>query len=88
MLNIHEYQSKQLMDKYGVRTQKWRLAENSQQAADAAKALSTVERSWVIVAETEGAKELVIKAQIHAGGRGKGHFKETGFKGGVQFPKT
>eukprot|EP00461_Guttulinopsis_vulgaris_P005063 UN05068 len=30
-----------------------------------------------------GAKKLAVKSQIHAGGRGKGHFKETNFQGGV-----
>lgn len=73
-LNIHEYQSKELMDKYGITTQKWRLVTSVDQTVDAAKSLN--------------AKELVIKAQIHAGGRGKGAFKENGFKGGVHLCKT
>jgi succinyl-CoA synthetase beta subunit len=68
-LNIHEFQSKALMDKYGVNTQKWRLATNPTEAKKGAEELK--------------AKELVVKAQIHAGGRGKGVF-ENGFKGGVQ----
>jgi len=34
------------------------------------------------------AKEIVVKAQVHAGGRGKGHFRETGFKGGVHLVQT
>jgi len=67
-LNIHEFQSKILMDRHGVNTQKWRLATTPQEAE-------------------KGAKELVIKAQIHAGGRGKGTF-DNGFKGGVQMCKT
>ncbi|EFA83861.1 succinate-CoA ligase [Heterostelium album PN500] len=73
-LNLHEYQSKMLMDKYGVNTQKWRVISNASEAQKAAKELN--------------AKELVIKAQVHAGGRGKGTFIETGFKGGVQLCTT
>jgi len=73
-LNIHEYQSKELMDKYGITTQKWKLVTSVNEAESAAKALN--------------AKELVIKAQIHAGGRGLGNFKENGFKGGVHLCKT
>eukprot|EP01133_Synstelium_polycarpum_P009747 gene9747-11383_t len=72
-LNLHEYQSKALMDKYGVNTQKWRVVSK---ASDAVKAAS----------ELTG--ELVVKAQVHAGGRGKGTFTETGFKGGVHLCKT
>jgi len=67
-LNIHEYQSKMLLDKYGVNVQKWRLVQNPDEAEKAAKELK--------------AEEYVVKSQIHAGGRGKGHF-DNGFKGGV-----
>lgn len=62
------------MDKYGITTQKWRLVSSLDQAESQAKALS--------------AKEIVVKAQIHAGGRGKGHFKENNFQGGVKLCKT
>jgi len=73
-LNLHEYQSKKLMDKFGVRTQKWVLATNGQEGEkEAAKHLR--------------AKELVVKAQILAGGRGKGRF-DNGFKGGVHLCET
>ncbi|KAF2074390.1 hypothetical protein CYY_004286 [Polysphondylium violaceum] len=72
-LNLHEYQSKLLMDRFGVNTQKWRVINK---ASDAPKAAS----------ELTG--ELVVKAQVHAGGRGKGTFIETGFKGGVHLCKT
>lgn len=37
---------------------------------------------------TASSKEIVVKAQIHAGGRGKGHFKENNFKGGVKLCNT
>jgi len=73
-LNIHEYQSKELMDKYGLTTQKWRLVTSVEEAEAKAKSLD--------------AKEIVVKAQVHAGGRGKGHFKENNFKGGVKLCKT
>merc|ERR1711916_36482 len=66
--DIHEYQSKQLMDKYGVRVQKWGLVNSADEALGVANKLN--------------AKEYVVKAQVHAGGRGKGVF-DTGFKGGV-----
>lgn len=67
-MNIHEYQAKELFDRFQVPSPKGRVAATPEEAADAAK-------------EFAGAK-LVIKAQVHAGGRGKGHFKN-GFKGGV-----
>eukprot|EP01116_Phalansterium_solitarium_P024608 TRINITY_DN9056_c0_g1_i1.p2 TRINITY_DN9056_c0_g1~~TRINITY_DN9056_c0_g1_i1.p2 ORF type:complete len:423 (-),score=190.81 TRINITY_DN9056_c0_g1_i1:410-1678(-) len=73
LLNIHEYQSKELMDKYGVNTQKWRVGTTPEEIEKGAKELN--------------AKEYVVKAQIHAGGRGKGVFSN-GFKGGVHLCKT
>jgi len=73
-LNLQEFQSKGLMDKYGVRTQKWIVASTVEEA---------VERS----SEHLKAKELVVKAQVLAGGRGKGHFTN-GFKGGVHLCNT
>jgi len=72
-LNLHEYQSKALMDKYNVRVQRWRLAKNPEDAEEQAKDLN--------------AETTVVKAQVHAGGRGKGHF-DNGFKGGVKLCKT
>ena len=71
-LNLHEYQSKSLMAKHGITVQKGEVASSPEEAYSVAKRLKDA-----------GAKELVIKAQIHAGGRGKGHF-DTGFKGGVK----
>ncbi|MES2307386.1 MAG: ADP-forming succinate--CoA ligase subunit beta [Verrucomicrobiota bacterium] len=67
-MNIHEYQAKELMEKFGVATPKGKVAESPEQAEAIAKEI--------------GGSNLVIKAQIHAGGRGKGTFK-SGFKGGV-----
>ena len=75
-MNIHEYQAKELLAKFGV-------------AIPAGYAALSVEEA------VEGAKKLpgplyVVKAQIHAGGRGKGKFKELGpdAKGGVRLSKT
>ncbi len=67
-MNIHEYQAKELFDRFQVPSPIGRVASTPEEAAAAAK-------------EFAGAK-LVIKAQVHAGGRGKGHFKN-GFQGGV-----
>ncbi|GAB5352081.1 ADP-forming succinate--CoA ligase subunit beta [Qipengyuania sp. 483] len=75
-MNIHEYQAKELLAKYGI-------------AVPTGYAALTVEEA------VEGAKKLpgplyVVKAQIHAGGRGKGKFKELGpdGKGGVRLSKS
>jgi succinyl-CoA synthetase beta subunit len=70
-LDLHEYQSKGLMSQYGVRVQKGEMAETAQ-------ATSAIAQRMV----SEGVEDLVVKAQVHAGGRGKGVF-DTGFKGGV-----
>jgi succinyl-CoA synthetase beta subunit len=67
-MNIHEYQAKELFDRFQVPSPKGKVASTPEEAAAAAR-------------EFSGAK-LVIKAQVHAGGRGKGHFKN-GFQGGV-----
>ena len=57
-MNIHEYQAKGLFRQYGVRTLQGVVASNSDEAAKACKEL--------------GGKIWVVKAQVHAGGRGKG----------------
>jgi len=72
-MNIHEYQAKELMQKYGVATPPGAVASTAEEAEKVAASLKT--------------SDLVIKAQIHAGGRGKGTFKN-GFKGGVHLCKT
>lgn len=72
-MNIHEYQAKELFEKFGVPSPNGMVASTAEEAEAAAKAI--------------GGNDLVIKAQVHAGGRGKGTFKN-GFKGGVHFPKT
>ena len=72
-MNIHEYQAKNILKKYGVAVQGGIVADTPDKALSAAKELA---------AET-GTKWFVIKSQIHAGGRGKGTIKETGSKGVV-----
>jgi len=69
-MNIHEYQAKELLKKYGVRIQEGILAHTPDEAEAAAKAIKReYDSDW-----------CVIKAQIHAGGRGKG--------GGVKLAKS
>ncbi|MEQ8302626.1 MAG: ADP-forming succinate--CoA ligase subunit beta [Cyclobacteriaceae bacterium] len=72
-MNIHEYQGKEILRKYGVAIQRGIVADTPDKAVAAAKELS---------AET-GTKWFVVKSQIHAGGRGKGKIKETGSNGVV-----
>lgn len=72
-MNIHEYQGKELLKKYGVSIQRGIVADTPDSAVAAAKELQ---------AET-GTSWFVIKSQIHAGGRGKGEVKETGSRGVV-----
>ncbi|MFI0348558.1 MAG: ADP-forming succinate--CoA ligase subunit beta [Chthoniobacterales bacterium] len=68
-MNIHEYQAKQLFNFFGVATSPGGVATNAEEAMQVAASL--------------GKGELVVKAQIHAGGRGKGKFT-SGLQGGVQ----
>ena len=71
-LNLLEYQSKGLLEDHNVLVQRFRVAS---QKGDAAK-----------IASEFPCKEYVVKAQVLAGGRGKGHF-DNGFKGGVHLTK-
>ncbi len=70
-MNIHEYQAKDLLKKYGVAVQEGIVASSTEEAVAAATALQ---------AQT-GTQFFVIKAQIHAGGRGKGKIEGTDFRG-------
>ncbi len=72
-MNIHEYQAKELLEKFGAATTRGKVASTSEEAEKIAREI--------------GADELVVKAQVHAGGRGKGTFTN-GFKGGVHVVKT
>ena len=64
-----EYRSAELLNSYGIPTPKGSVAHNKKEAEQ--------------VASTIAGDDMVIKAQVLAGGRGKGHF-DNGFKGGVQ----
>jgi len=72
-MNIHEYQGKSLLKRYGVAIQEGIVADSPQQAVEAAKELNKL----------TGTTWYVVKAQIHAGGRGKGVVTETGSHGVV-----
>src|SRR5260370_41306964 len=72
-MNIHEYQARELLKRFDVATTRGKVASTLDEAEQIARELGDV--------------EIVIKAQIHAGGRGKGKFKN-GFKGGVHVRKT
>ena len=75
-MNIHEYQAKALLRSYGVPVSDGRVVLRAEEAKTAAGELDGP--LWV------------VKAQIHAGGRGKGHFKEpeAGEKGGVRLARS
>lgn len=72
-MNIHEYQAKELLTKFGADNPRGAAAHTPAEAEKIARELRT--------------NSLVVKAQIHAGGRGKGTFTN-GFKGGVHLCKT
>ena len=72
-MNIHEYQAKELLERFGVATPPGKAARSPEDARRVARELGT--------------EDLVVKAQIHAGGRGKGTFT-SGFKGGVHLCKS
>lgn len=61
-MNIHEYQGKEILQRYGVAVQQGIVAETPEQAVEAAKNLQ----------QKTGTNWWVVKAQIHVGGRGKG----------------
>ncbi|MFA5972424.1 MAG: ADP-forming succinate--CoA ligase subunit beta [Lentimicrobiaceae bacterium] len=69
-MNLHEYQAKQILSSFGVPVPRGIMAETIEQAVDAAKEIQKL----------SGSQYCVVKAQIHAGGRGKG--------GGVKLAKS
>jgi len=69
-MNLHEYQGKLILNKSGVRIQRGIVADTPEKAVEAAKKLT----------EETGTQWYVVKAQVHAGGRGKG--------GGVKLAKS
>ncbi|MGB1296149.1 MAG: ATP-grasp domain-containing protein, partial [Flavobacteriales bacterium] len=69
-MNLHEYQGKEILASYGVGIQRGIVATTPEEAVEAAKKLT----------EETGTGWHVVKAQVHAGGRGKG--------GGVKLAKN
>ena len=76
-MKIHEYQAKELLQPYGVAVPRSMVVLDAQLAENTANQL----------ADESGAEVIVVKAQIHAGGRGKGRFKEDPELGGVKVVK-
>src|SRR6266478_1495079 len=72
-MNIHEYQARELLQKFDVATTRGKVAATAEEVEQIASELGHV--------------DFVVKAQIHAGGRGKGTFTN-GFKGGVHVVKS
>jgi len=83
-MNIHEYQAKELLQKFGAATPRGKVASTPDEAEQIARELGDVDLATGRVRPNGG---LVVKAQIHAGGRGKGTFTN-GFKGGVHLCKS
>src|SRR5437899_8928066 len=72
-MNIHEYQARELLQRFAVATTRGKVASTPEEAERIAREIAPA--------------EIVVKAQIHAGGRGKGTFTN-GFKGSVRLCKT
>jgi succinyl-CoA synthetase beta subunit len=72
-MNIHEYQAKDILKKYGVTIQRGIVIDSADNAKEAAQELN----------KETGTSWYVLKAQIHAGGRGKGKVRETDSNGVV-----
>jgi succinyl-CoA synthetase beta subunit len=70
-MNLHEYQAKELLKKYNVPVQEGFACSTVHEAEEAYRQIKT----------QYGSSFAVVKAQIHAGGRGKGKVKETGMNG-------
>ena len=68
-MKVHEYQAKEILDQHGVAVQRGVVADTVEEAVAAAETM-----------REDGVEQFVVKAQIHAGGRGKG--------GGVKFSET
>ena len=75
-MNLHEYQGKSILESHGVAIQRGVVVDKIEDTLAKAKELQAA----------TGTEGIVIKAQIHAGGRGKGEVKETGSHGVVFCP--
>jgi succinyl-CoA synthetase beta subunit len=99
-VNIHEYQARELLQKFGVATTRGRVASTPEEAEAIAREIAEPSASAPLLQPSDAAPptapekkgaatpvELVVKAQVHAGGRGKGTFTN-GFKGGVHLVRS
>src|SRR5438105_2406324 len=101
-MNIHEYQAKELLEKFGVATTRGKVASTPEEAEAIARELVEPASGMQLLQPSDaappkktgsdgagrgGVDAVVVKAQIHAGGRGKGMFTN-GFKGGVHVVKS
>ena len=99
-MNIHEYQARELLQKFGVATTRGRVASTPEEAEAIAREIAEPSASAPLLQPSDAAPpiapekkgaatpvELVVKAQVHAGGRGKGTFTN-GFKGGVHVVRS
>jgi succinyl-CoA synthetase beta subunit len=77
-MNLHEYQAKELLKKYDVPVQNGTACMSVEEAVNAYKEIS----------QRTNSRFVVMKAQIHAGGRGKGTYKEVPSQHGVQVVKS
>lgn len=77
-LNLHEYQSMHLMKEFNIKTPMFSPAYSPEEALAATAQLQ----------QQHPGHSVIVKAQVLAGGRGLGHFKENGFQGGVHSCKT
>jgi succinyl-CoA synthetase beta subunit len=77
-MNLHEYQAKELLKKYNVPVQN----------GIACTTLDEAIKAYVDISTRTNTKFVVVKAQIHAGGRGKGTYKEVPTQHGVQVAKS
>ena len=78
-LNLHEYQAAQLLNKYKVPVLLGHPAFTLEEAKNVAQQIEDSMDKKI---------GLVLKSQVHAGGRGRGVFTESGLKGGVHLVKT
>ncbi|KAL8439354.1 hypothetical protein Efla_003880 [Eimeria flavescens] len=81
-LHLHEYQSMELMHKYNVSVPAFRVARTKDEAFAAAQQLQQ-QLQHQQQQQQQQECPLIVKAQVLAGGRGLGHFRENGFQGGV-----
>src|SRR3954464_1306409 len=102
-MNVHEYQAKELLQKFGVATPRGKVASTPDEAELIAREIVAGVESDLVTrplqpsdaappsrerkASSPADVDIVVKAQVHAGGRGKGTF-QNGFKGGVHVVKS